>query len=98
MWLQGVRREPGRSLLAYLRVLETGGGARERLANEKATFCGLLNTPSFPLGEVRGLRRKFEASEPGRLSAGTKAAQKLRIREHFQGTGRRPLSLLFWER
>lgn len=36
--------EPGRSLLAHLRVLETGGGARERLANEKATFCGLLNT------------------------------------------------------
>lgn len=56
-------REPDRSLLAHLRVLETGGGARERLANEKATFWGLLR----PLGEGRGPRRKFEASEPGKL-------------------------------
>lgn len=38
------------------------------------------------LGKGRGPRGKFETTEPGRLSTGTKAAQKLGVWEQVQKT------------
>lgn len=61
------------------------------MANEKATFCGLLNSWIGTEGKVRSFRAR-------EVVGGNQSRPEVENREHFEGTGRRSLSLLFWER